>query len=58
MDKDNQDSYTILPAITKKKDATATSHTTDLAYFAVYDGHGKHGHHCSWFVRDNVSSIL
>lgn len=67
LSKDNQDSYTILPSITKKKksdNGNSVQYSSqqpnghhdniDLAYFAVYDGHGKTGHLCSWFVRDNL----
>ena len=57
LDKDNQDSYTILPTVTKKKtdkNGVVQNNKTDLAYFGVYDGHGKAGHLCSWYVRDNL----
>jgi hypothetical protein len=46
LDKENQDSYSILPAM-----------DCNLAFFAVYDGHGKEGHKCSRFVRDKVLSF-
>ena len=46
--KENQDSYSIIPNFEKIKDG---------AYFAVYDGHGVRGNYCSRFVRDKVSSI-
>ncbi len=46
-DKDNQDTYLISPSF------GATSE--QQAFFAVFDGHGKDGHHCARFARDHVS---
>lgn len=30
------------------------SGTTDQAFMGVFDGHGRDGHHCARYVRDNV----
>lgn len=46
LEKENQDSYSIIPAMDR-----------NVAFFAVYDGHGKEGHKCSRFVRDKVLSF-
>jgi serine/threonine protein phosphatase PrpC len=27
----------------------------DQAFFAVFDGHGKEGHHCAQFAKKHVS---
>lgn len=43
--KENQDSFNVIPEFG----------TSDHAFFAVYDGHGKDGHSCARFVRDTVS---
>jgi hypothetical protein len=49
-DKDNQDCYLISPSF----GATADQQ----AFFAIFDGHGKDGHHCARFARDHVSDFL
>jgi len=46
LDKDNQDAYSI-----------TTTMDRDIAFFAVYDGHGRDGHLCSRYVRDKVPKI-
>ena len=43
--KENQDAFTVLPQLTD---------TSEYAFFAVYDGHGKDGTECARFCRDNV----
>jgi serine/threonine protein phosphatase PrpC len=30
----------------------------DQAYFGIYDGHGKDGHHCARYARDHVSQFI
>lgn len=45
LNKDNQDAYIICPQLGTSK---------DQAYFAIYDGHGKDGHHCARYARDHV----
>jgi serine/threonine protein phosphatase PrpC len=47
LDKPNQDSYSVLP-----------NFGDNMAYFAVYDGHGAEGHTCAWFVRDQVRAFM
>jgi hypothetical protein len=47
LDKPNQDSYSVLP-----------NFGDNMAYFAVYDGHGAEGHTCAWFVRDHVRAFM
>ena len=49
-DKDNQDSYSIIPVFGNPDD--------NQAYFAVYDGHGKDGHLCARYTRDYVSHLI
>jgi serine/threonine protein phosphatase PrpC len=46
IDKENQDSFSILPKL---------SNQSDQALFGVFDGHGKEGHFCSRYARDKVS---
>ncbi len=46
--KDNQDSYSVI---------TNFGGASDQAFFAVYDGHGKDGHLCARFARDQVINI-
>ena len=43
LNKDNQDAFSIQKL------------ENDMAFFAVYDGHGKDGHLCARFARDNVN---
>jgi serine/threonine protein phosphatase PrpC len=50
VDKDNQDAFAVLPNFGK-------SGTTDQAFMGVFDGHGRDGHHCARYVRDNVRDI-
>lgn len=45
-DKPNQDSFKIIPKF---------ADDPRQAFFAVFDGHGKEGHTCAWYVRDHVS---
>lgn len=45
-DKDNQDAYCIIPVFGNPDDRQA--------YFGIYDGHGKDGHLCARFARENV----
>ena len=42
--KDNQDAFAI----------DSSFGGPNQAFFGVFDGHGKEGHHCARFVRDNV----
>jgi hypothetical protein len=49
LDKENQDSYSILPSI-----VTKVHSQTDVALFGVYDGHGTDGHLASRYVRNEV----
>lgn len=49
LDKENQDSYSILPMI-KVKDGAI-----DVALFGVYDGHGNDGHLAARYARNQVS---
>lgn len=51
LDKENQDSYSILPMI-KIKDGAA-----DVALFGVYDGHGDDGHLAARYARNQVSKL-
>ena len=46
LDKPNQDSYSVVPQF---------GGDSKRSFFGIYDGHGKEGHSCAWFVRDNVS---
>lgn len=48
LDKDNQDAYILLPQFGADKESQA--------FFGVFDGHGKDGHYCARFARDNVST--
>lgn len=48
--KDNQDAYTIEPTFGDLDD--------QQAFFAVYDGHGKDGHHCARFASDNLPQMV
>lgn len=45
LNKENQDAYLILPTL---------GNVQDQAFFGVFDGHGKDGHHCSRYARDHV----
>ena len=47
--KENQDSYVVIPSYGSLK---------DQAFFAIFDGHGKDGHHCAKYARDHVNIIL
>ena len=49
-DKDNQDCYVISPSFGPTSE--------QQAFFGIFDGHGKDGHHCARFARDHVSLIL
>lgn len=49
LDKDNQDAYILLPQFGADKE--------NQAFFGVFDGHGKDGHYCARFARDNVSCV-
>ena len=51
--KENQDCYCTFPEITLKGDSKSK-----VAFFGVFDGHGKSGHHCSRFVRDELPKNL
>jgi len=42
-DKDNQDSFSVLPKFGPQQ---------DMCFFGVYDGHGRDGHLCARFARD------
>lgn len=46
LDKDNQDAFIVLPDF--------GSGSERQAFFGIFDGHGKDGHHCARFARDNV----
>ena len=48
-DKENQDSYTILPSVTVKSGVSP-----DTAFFGVYDGHGNDGHLSSLYAKNQV----
>jgi serine/threonine protein phosphatase PrpC len=47
LDKDNQDCFTVSPSFGPTSE--------NQAFFAVFDGHGKEGHHCARYARDHVS---
>ena len=49
-DKENQDSYSILPMV-RIKDGRS-----DVALFGVYDGHGEDGHLAARYARNQVNS--
>ena len=49
LDKENQDSYSILPSI-----VTKVHNHTDVALFGVYDGHGTDGHLAARYARNEV----
>ena len=51
-DKENQDSYSILPQIRVKEESS------DVALFGVYDGHGTDGHLAARYVRSQVVSHI
>ena len=48
-DKENQDSYTILPSVIVKSGGSP-----DTAFFGVYDGHGNDGHLSSLYAKNQV----
>jgi serine/threonine protein phosphatase PrpC/serine/threonine protein kinase len=45
LNKDNQDALSFVPSFGQRH---------DQAFFAVYDGHGKEGHHVARYCRDNL----
>lgn len=45
-DKDNQDACISMPVFGNPAD--------QQAFFAIFDGHGRDGHYCSRFAKDNV----
>jgi len=47
--KENQDAYVILPSFGNVK---------DQAFFGVFDGHGKDGHHCAKYAKDHLPRIV
>lgn len=49
MDKNNQDAYKVIEHVSGNK---------NVGYFGVFDGHGKEGDACSYYVRDNVERHL
>ena len=51
--KENQDCYYTCPEMTLKGDSKSK-----IAFFGVFDGHGKSGHHCARFVRDELPKNL
>jgi serine/threonine protein phosphatase PrpC len=46
--KGNQDQYTVLPEFG----------SSDTAFFAVFDGHGKYGDDVSTYCKTNVRLII
>ena len=52
-DKENQDSYSILPSVTEK-----SSESPNVAFFGVYDGHGNDGHLSSLYAKNQVNFVI
>lgn len=50
LDKDNQDAFLIVSHFGAPSE--------NQAFFAIFDGHGKDGHHCARFARDHVRHDL
>ena len=48
IDKDNQDAYCVHPSFGK------VTNGNEQAFFGVFDGHGRDGHHCARYARDRV----
>ena len=51
MDKENQDAFAVIPSFGRNS-------AIDELFLGVFDGHGRDGHLCARYVRDNVSIIL
>ena len=49
MTKNNQDAFKVMKKL---------NGNSNLAYFGVFDGHGKVGDKCSYYVRDNIEQKL
>jgi serine/threonine protein phosphatase PrpC/CRP-like cAMP-binding protein len=49
-DKDNQDAYVVIPQFGADKE--------NQAFFGVFDGHGKDGHYCARYARDNLPRAI
>lgn len=52
LDKPNQDTLIVSPKF------QVGEQSVDQALFAVFDGHGKDGHRCASFVRENVIIVF
>ena len=41
----------------RNQDAILVHMEEDCCLFAVFDGHGQHGHHCSNFIKNSLSAV-
>lgn len=50
LDKENQDAFLIVPSFGRTVD--------QQAFFGVFDGHGRDGHHCARYARDHLGKNI
>eukprot|EP01039_Chlorochromonas_danica_P011259 gene11259-12558_t len=50
LDKENQDAFLIVPSFGRAVD--------QQAFFSVFDGHGRDGHHCARYARDHLGKNI